>query len=61
MKLTIDSDQYTLQVEVRDRSAVLLEKLKFIGELLERYKHESSALSVVEKYSFNKKSRLEKK
>lgn len=56
---TLDSGQYTLQVEVRDRSAVLLEKLKFVGEVLERYKYENSALSVVEKHSFNKK-RLEK-
>ncbi len=58
---TLNTDQYTLDLEVRDRSTVLLEKLKFVGEILERYKNDNSALAAVEQSSTNKKIKLEKK
>jgi len=58
---TLDPDQYTFELEVRDRSTVLLEKLKFIGEILERYKNDNSALAAVEQSSTIRGMKLDKK
>jgi len=57
---TLDTDQYTFELEICDRSTVLLEKLKFVGEILERYKNDNFALAVVKQSTGNKKLKLEK-
>jgi hypothetical protein len=56
---TLDASQYTLEVRVHDKSTILLEKLKFISKVLEKYKDENSALSVLENYYSGKNPKLD--